>query len=79
MALMLDATVGVDASDDVTLRSEGRIPESYTQQLADATLDGARIGVVGWLLGDAPEDQPVAEVIRAALNEIEAAGGQVRL
>ena len=77
MALMLDATVGVDASDDVTSRSEGRIPASYTQQLSDATLDGARIGVVEWLLGDAPEDQPVAEVIRAALNEIETAGGQI--
>ncbi len=77
MAIILDATVGVDPADEVTERSRGHVPESYTTFLTDDGLRGARIGVVDWLLGDAPEDQAVADVIRVALDDLETAGAEV--
>ena len=77
MAIILDATVGVDPADEVTERSRGHVPESYTTFLTEDGLRGARIGVVDWLLGDAPEDQSVADVIRVALDDLETAGAEV--
>ena len=77
LAIMLDATVGVDPADEVTARGRGRVPDSYTAFLTEGALEGARIGVVTWLVGSAPEDEPVAAVIRAALETIAAAGAEV--
>ena len=77
LALVLDATVGFDPADEVTARSRGRLPDSYAAYLTEGALDGARIGVVTWLVGDAPEDEPVAAVIRAALEAMETAGAEV--
>ena len=77
LALVLDATAGFDPADEVTARSRGNIPASYADFLTEGALAGARIGVVGWLVGDAPEDEPVAEVIRAALDVMEEAGAEV--
>ena len=77
LALVLDATAGFDPADEVTARSRGRLPDSYAAFLTDGALDGARIGVVTWLVGEAPEDEPVAAVIRAALETMETAGAEV--
>ncbi len=77
LALMLDATVGVDPADEVTARGRGRVPDSYAAFLTEGALEGARIGVVTWLVGGAQEDEPVAAVIDAALEAIEAAGAEV--
>lgn len=77
LAIMLDATVGFDPADEVTAGSRGRVPDSYADYLTEGALAGARIGVVTWLVGDAPEDEPVAAVIRAALETMEAAGAEV--
>ena len=77
LAIVLDATVGFDPADAVTAASEGRLPDSYTAFLEEGALPGARIGAVTWLLGDAEEDEPVAEVIRAALETLEGAGAEV--
>ena len=77
LAIMLDATVGVDPADEVTALGHGRVPASFAAFLTEGALAGARIGVVTWLLGDAPEDEPVAAVIRAALDAMEAAGAEV--
>ena len=77
LALVLDATAGFDPADEVTARGRGNIPASYADFLTAGALAGARIGVVGWLVGDAPEDEPVAEVIRAALDVMEEAGAEV--
>ena len=77
LALLLDATVGIDPADAATARSRGRVPDTYTAFLEADALDGARVGVVTWLLGDAPEDAPVAAVIRAALETMKAAGAEV--
>ena len=77
LAIVLDATVGVDPADAATAASEGRLPDSYTAFLEAGALEGARIGAVTWLLGEAAEDEPVAEVIRAALETLEGAGAEV--
>ena len=77
LAIVLDATAGIDPADAATAATEGRLPDSYTAFLEAGALEGARIGAVTWLLGDAPEDEPVAEVIRAALETLEGAGAEV--
>ena len=77
LAIVLDATVGSDPADAATAAAAGRLPDSFTAFLEAGALEGARIGVVTWLLGDAPEDEPVAKVIRAALESLEAAGAEV--
>ena len=77
LALVLDATAGFDPADEVTARGRGHIPASYADFLTEGALAGARIGVVTWLVGEAPEDEPVAAVIRAALETMEAAGAEV--
>ena len=77
LAIVLDATVGVDPEDAATAATGGRLPDSYTAFLEEGALAGARIGVVTWLLGDAPEDEPVTDVIRGALETMAAAGAEV--
>ena len=77
LAIVLDATVGIDPADDVTMLSRGKTPARYTAFLSEDGLRGARIGVVSWLLGEAPEDQAVAGVIRDALDAMKAAGADV--
>ncbi|WP_235866313.1 amidase family protein [Serinibacter arcticus] len=49
-AVALDAVVGVDASDPVTLTQAGRVPTSYTSSLDAESLDGARIGYLPSML-----------------------------
>jgi Asp-tRNA(Asn)/Glu-tRNA(Gln) amidotransferase A subunit family amidase len=74
LALMLDATVGADPSDPSTAESAAHIPPSYRAMLGDASLQGARIGVVRELIGDAPEDQEVAAVLNRSLEALKKAG-----
>src|SRR5262245_48453949 len=77
LAVMLDATVGTDPADAITTESNGRIPTSYRDGLAGATLKGARIGVLRGLFGTAPEDEEVAELIYKALEVMKAQGADV--
>ena len=74
LALVLDATVGPDPSDPVTELSEGRIPETYTAFLDGDALDGARIGVILALMGESGAEQPVREVIEAAIETMRGLG-----
>ncbi|MDE0395901.1 MAG: amidase family protein [Gammaproteobacteria bacterium] len=76
LALVLDATVGPDPSDPVTELSEGRIPEAYTAYLDGNALDGARIGVVLALMGESDAEQPVREVIEAAIETMRGLGAE---
>ena len=76
LALVLDATVGPDPSDPVTELSEGRIPETYTAYLDGNALDGARIGVVLALMGESDAEQPVREVIEAAIETMRGLGAE---
>jgi Asp-tRNA(Asn)/Glu-tRNA(Gln) amidotransferase A subunit family amidase len=77
LAIMLDATVGVDPADPSTKVAEGRLPKSYAAALTGATLKGVRIGTIPALFGNAPEDAEVTAVVRAALDRMRAAGAEV--
>jgi Asp-tRNA(Asn)/Glu-tRNA(Gln) amidotransferase A subunit family amidase len=77
LAIMLDATVGVDPADPSTSVSAGQISGSYRDGLRADALAGARIGVVRSLFGAAPEDQEVATVIQQALDGLKKAGAEL--
>jgi len=77
LAIMLDATVGVDPADPSTSVSAGQISGSYRDGLRADALAGARIGVVRSLFGAAPEDQEVATVIQQALDGVKKAGAEL--
>lgn len=77
LAIVLDATVGIDPADEVTSLSRGNIPASYTESLIEGSLSGMRIGVVDWLLAEVPEDEAVAAVIRDALATLAESGVDV--
>jgi amidase len=70
IAIVLDATAGVDPSDPVTRRSAGHIPPTYTATLDRNGLRGARIGVLLPLFGEAPDDQRVGSVARSAVRQM---------
>jgi amidase len=82
LAILLDATAGVDAADPATRAGEGNIPRSYLAALNDSSLRGVRIGLLMPLFGAAPEDQEVAGIVRrtlAALTEIGAETVEVQM
>jgi amidase len=76
VALLLDATVGVDAADETTKAGEGRRPASYREALRSDALKGARIGVLTVLFGDAPEDNEGGALVRRALETMRKLGAE---
>jgi Asp-tRNA(Asn)/Glu-tRNA(Gln) amidotransferase A subunit family amidase len=74
VALVLDATVGHDPADPVTAASVGKTPASYASSLREDALRGARVGVLTEFFGTAPEDQPVAAVVRRAIDDMKGRG-----
>jgi Asp-tRNA(Asn)/Glu-tRNA(Gln) amidotransferase A subunit family amidase len=74
IALVLDSTVGYDASDPITGTAAGKIPRTYTSSLDHDALRGARIGVLTEFFGTAPEDQEVGVIVRGAVDEMKRAG-----
>jgi amidase len=77
LAIMLDATVGMDPADASTSASSGRIPASYRAGLRADALKGARLGVARSLFSTAQEDQEVSTIILKALDELKKAGAEV--
>jgi hypothetical protein len=77
LAVVLDAIIGPDPADPVTLQSAGRIPGSFLSHLDGQALQGARIGVLEPFFGDQPEDLPVGRLIRTALEDMEKQGAEV--
>lgn len=77
LAITLDATVGLDPADEVTRRSEGRVPSTFTDALDVGALRGARISVLEELLGDAATERPVRTVIEAAVEAMKGQGAEV--
>jgi amidase len=74
VALMLDATAGVDPADEASLAGRGRVPRSYVDGLATATFKDVRLGLLLPLFGDMPDDDEVGRVVRASLGAAQAAG-----
>jgi len=77
LAIMLDATVGSDAQDAVTARSNGHIPRSYRDALQTGGLKGARIGVLRSLFGSVPEDNEAGDIVRKALDGMKERGAEL--
>ena len=77
LAIALDATVGMDEADDATAILAGRGPPRFEAALDSAALEGARIGVLEEWVTEGGGNAPVTRVIRAALEEMEAAGAEV--
>src|SRR5918911_11555 len=79
-AAVFDAIVGYDASDPYTAAyAIARAPESYRAVLDEGALRGARLGLVVNAMGS-DEDagaRAVNDVVRAAVEAIRAAGGDV--
>jgi len=81
-ALVLDAIAGYDPNDAITAYAVGHVPETYTASLDEASLDGARIGVLRQ-----PQDQradptsadygKVWAVIDTAIEKLAALGAEM--
>ena len=76
LAITLDATVGFDPADSTTLLSEGNIPDTYRAFLDENSLQGARVGVVSGLMGSGDAEQPVRDVIEAAIGDMRGLGAE---
>jgi amidase len=74
VAVALDATAGPDPGDPVTAAATGKTPTSYASSLQEEALRGARLGVLAEFFGAAPEDQPVAAVVRRAVADMTGRG-----
>jgi amidase len=77
LALVLNATVGLDPNDKVTAASAGRIPKSFLDRAGDSSLGDVTIGVLTPLFGMAPEDTEVAAIVRKAIDELGGMGARV--
>ena len=77
LAVTLDATVGYDPADPTTELSRGQIPDSYTAFLDVDRLQGARLGIVMALMGTGRAEQPVRDVIEAAIMTMKEHGAEV--
>lgn len=77
LAIMLDATVGTDPADPVTLDANNRIPATYTSSLDVNGLEDARLGLLTMLVVQESEDETVADVISTAVDDLEGLGAEV--
>jgi Asp-tRNA(Asn)/Glu-tRNA(Gln) amidotransferase A subunit family amidase len=74
---VLEVIAGYDPNDPITEKSEGKIPESYTQFLNEDGLKEARLGVFR-LYTDRPTTDPeVLALFEQAIEDIKSAGAEV--
>ena len=77
LAIGLDATIGADAADPATrILADGPRPR-FVEGLDGEALQGARIGVLTALFGDAGDDREHALIVRAALDSMSEAGAEI--
>ena len=81
-AIVLDAIAGYDPSDPLTAYAFDRVPNSYTEGLAEGALRGARIGVLRQPQdpGAEPESEDygkVKAVIDQAISDLRAEGAEI--
>ncbi len=76
-ARVLEVIAGYDPNDPITKKSEGKIPDNYTQFLDKAGLKGARIGVFR-LYTERPATAPeVLALFENAISDLRSAGAEV--
>lgn len=84
-ARLLEVMAGYDPADPVTATGHDRIPrDGYLAQLAEGSLQGARIGVARQFFGVQNEERtdpfragPVTEVLEGAIETMAAAGATI--
>lgn len=77
MALLLDAIVGTDANDPVTLNSKGHIPKTYITYLKRNALKGARLGVLRQVFNEKVTDPSIIKHFDQTIAELKAAGAEI--
>ncbi len=77
LAIALDATIGIDPADPATAVLRGRAHPRFADSLDANALRGARLGVLTTMFGDAPENQEMGGVVRAAIAQMFDAGADV--
>ena len=77
LAIGLDATIGADPADPATrILADSPLPR-FVEGLDAEALQGARIGVLTELFGDAADDREHARIVRAALDSMSEAGAEI--
>lgn len=74
LAVVLDATAGEDPADPATHLPPGQARPKFAEALKRGTLKDARIGILEPLFGDANDEADVIRIVRAAIEEMKAAG-----
>jgi Asp-tRNA(Asn)/Glu-tRNA(Gln) amidotransferase A subunit family amidase len=77
LAILLDATAGVDPADPVTSLGEGRRPASYADALRGGRLDGVRLGVLDSMFGDSTDDREAGQIVRGAIDQLKTLGAEI--
>ena len=77
LAIGLDATIGADDADPATRILTDRPLPRFVEGLDADALQGARIGVLTALFGDAAADREHARLVRAALDSMSGAGAEI--
>ncbi len=77
MAILLDAMVGIDSNDAVTLKSKGHIPKTYVSSLKRDALKGARLGVLRQVFTDKVTDPRIIKHFEQTLTELRSAGAEI--
>ena len=77
LAIGLDATIGADAADPATRILADRPLPGFVDALDAEALQGARLGVLTMLFGEATEDEEHAQLVRAALDSMREAGAEL--
>ena len=77
VARMLDAMAGYDPNDPITAFSVGHIPATYTAELKDGGLKGARLGLLTDFMGRDPIHEDVNRAVESAVTRMTAMGATI--
>jgi len=77
LARVLDALVGADPADPVSVRAAAHIPATYTAALKRDALRGARLGVLRQVFPPARTDPRILANFERTIAELRAAGAEV--
>jgi amidase len=78
VALVLDATVGYDPKDPVTIESADQVPRSYETTLRKSALKRKRIGVfTDYFATTTADEQATTTLVREAIADMSSLGAQV--
>jgi amidase len=76
-ARILDTIAGYDPADPVTRLSVGKTPDSYTEHLEPAGLEGRRIGVFRYYTDQPDTDPEVLKIFEQAIDDLDSGGAEI--